>query len=289
MGAGFNGGEPAFAHLLMRAYFDAARALGRSAAVLFVDLTTAFASVQRELAFSSGDVPTAALARLQEIGWTESDLRDVRDVFTEVVWRSASEGNWEAAVAEKCHDFSWATVEGSSAAVRTRRGVQAGLPIADLVFSCAMCKVLVVIRRKLAAAELITSCDMEWVKPAWKTLLRVNEPATCHLRDVSYVDDCAFPIIGSAGELGEKICRVLSIVHETFSAFKLTVNTRRGKRRPLLFLADGERRRSSGACSLEMAGYSTTPIRWGFDRLWPRCIPINIWEHYIRQSPQGQR
>ena len=108
--------------------------------------------------------------------------------------------------------------------ISTRRGVQAGLPIADLVFSCAMTKVLGVIRRKLVAADLVAIGNAARVKPMWKSLLDVSAVAACPFHDVSYVDDCAFPIYGGALELCGKISQTLSIVHESLSAYGLEVN-----------------------------------------------------------------
>ena len=56
-GGGCNGGETAFAHLYSRCAFHSCRCLGLSAAILFLDAVTAFASMLRRTMFdlNSGD------------------------------------------------------------------------------------------------------------------------------------------------------------------------------------------------------------------------------------------
>ncbi len=68
LGAGFNGGEPVAAHLLMKRYFDVGRAAAQSAAVLCVDLVTAFASVRRDITFGADGAPRLPLCKLRELG-----------------------------------------------------------------------------------------------------------------------------------------------------------------------------------------------------------------------------
>ncbi len=103
----------------MSSDFDVARAVGKSAAVLFVDITTAFVAARRDIPFGDGSVPESALSKLREFKWTTDDIDEVRYLFEDVIRSSAANGAWEASLAVRCHLFSWATVEGTSEVVLT--------------------------------------------------------------------------------------------------------------------------------------------------------------------------
>ena len=103
------------------------------------------------------------------------------------------------------------------------------MPTADLIFSCAINKVLAVIRAKLHASHLITIADVTAVSQSWKQFFGVDDTDARALEDVSYVDDCAFPVFSPAPSLCEKVQRTLTIVQNSFDAFGLTVNLKPGK------------------------------------------------------------
>ena len=100
-----------------------------------------------------------------------------------------------------------------------------------------MTKVLGVIRCKLLAASLVTVGDVARAKPEWRELLGVSSREASPLHDVSYVDDCAYPIFGCASELCGKVARTASTVHETLGAFGLDVNVRKGKTEVIAMMA----------------------------------------------------
>ena len=83
-GGGCHSGSTASAHLLSRAFIDMALAQGYSLVQLYVDVTTAFATMTRALALPMGDQSDFALIeRLSQFGFSKTEIlkliSDVQD------------------------------------------------------------------------------------------------------------------------------------------------------------------------------------------------------------------
>ena len=72
-----------------------------------------------------------------------------------------------------------------------------------------MGRVLEVIRRRLVASGLVTLGQVHSIPSQWKAMFGVEETAAFPLQDVSYIDDCAFPIFSKAANLCGKVARRL--------------------------------------------------------------------------------
>jgi len=156
-------------------------------------------------------------------------LEEIREVFVKTVWQLAAEGNWESKVVERCHLHSWASVEGTSESVHCAKGVQAGLPLADLVFCCAMAKVLEVTRIGLSARKLTQMISVEDIDPLWAAAFDIHGNTHCDTDEVSYVDNCAFPVIVPALQITTALADTMACAHETFDALSLEINIWRKK------------------------------------------------------------
>ncbi len=78
-------------------------------------------------------------------------------------------------------------------------------PPADLLYSVAMSRVLITLRKALHAEGLAFYLNMgERQLP---------------LQDVSFVDDMALPIVSTAENLVEYVSRVCTVTHLTFQVF----------------------------------------------------------------------
>ena len=83
-GAGFNGGETAFAHLYVRLLFDYARAKNLSASALYVNVTTAFATLLRRILFDSSQGDERWYKQLADTGFSASDINSIIEVLSKV-------------------------------------------------------------------------------------------------------------------------------------------------------------------------------------------------------------
>jgi len=73
-GSGFNGGETAFAHLYLRLIFDYAKKIQTSCCVLFLDVSSAFASLLRRIIFAQSSSDESWLHQLKSAGYSEEDI-----------------------------------------------------------------------------------------------------------------------------------------------------------------------------------------------------------------------
>eukprot|EP00973_Karenia_brevis_P095198 12426218-Karenia_brevis.AAC.1 len=76
-GSGLNSGDTSVAHLLARSYLDLGRKLGKTCALLFLDIQTAFASFVRSIVFRIEDGDEAWLRRLQDVGFSPSEIAEI--------------------------------------------------------------------------------------------------------------------------------------------------------------------------------------------------------------------
>ena len=92
------------------------------------------------------------------------------------------------------------------------------MPIADLIFSVAISKVLSVIRKKLHAQGLIAVGALDKVPQNWRAMFATDNAPNHPLVDVSYVDDCAFPIYSKANTLCGRAASTMGVVQDAFTA-----------------------------------------------------------------------
>ena len=102
-------------------------------------------------------------------------------------------------LAEQFYTNTWASHEFIPNVIHTLDGSGAGTPLADLVYSLALSRVLVAVRNNLVRA----GCTSDF------NLLGKSIPVT----DVSFVDDMAQPVVAKRSQdLLPKIAVVTSIV-----------------------------------------------------------------------------
>jgi len=204
---------------------DAAMALNMSCAIVFVDVVNAFASLLRRIVFDFDGGDEAWLHQLRATGFSDADITAIYDSIRLYDWRvhfddSATGGSAKSQfmsfrLAEQVYSHSWVSQEYLNHVIRVTSGSSAGYPLADLVYSLAMARVLTCLRSTLANAELQSS-------------IRVGN-LDMVARDASYVDDMAQPVLSSAPTLSHKVEQTVIKIFEVYSTFHLGVNFRPGK------------------------------------------------------------
>jgi len=228
-GGGLNGGETAFAHLYVRLVIDWAINSSTSCSIIFLDVVAAFASMLRRIVFNYEDGDEAWLASLARAGFSDSDVQHVYDTLCNYDWVSHMTSDMQHAPRSAGLDFrlteqfftnSWITQEYIPNVVNITKGSSAGTPLADLIYSMAMSRVLTCLR---------SSMDLEGINSC------MSAGAFQHdVVDVSFVDDVGIPCLSPADEILSKTGRVASCAFKVFQVFGMRLNFKPGKSEAIL-------------------------------------------------------
>ena len=216
-GAGFNGGSTDVAHLALSAFLDAASAARQSAAILFVDLATAFASLLRRLCVPADAGDEQWLAALAAAGFSQDEVKRIYDEASSYAyWGRAGLSEHTLQIAAALHRMTWFTTEGLPHVVGTSRGSQAGMSLADVMF--------------IAAAGRVADEVAEGLTVAGVTARLPHDAAACLFGNgcdsacsdaphIYYVDDGALPIVAAARDLAVHIGRAACVVADVYFKF----------------------------------------------------------------------
>jgi len=225
-GGGLNGGETAFAHLQIRIVQDTCMHLRLSSSTLFLDVVAAFASMLRRTVLPSDGGDEAWFKSLHDSGFSRED---VESIFAYVKfmasWQRDSEGNLDTtisydrtlakAMVQEWFKNTWLSQEGIDGVIVTHFGSLAGTPLADLLYSLAMARVLLNLRNSLKKDNLESS-------------FFINE-TEIKCSDASFVDDVAMNIVAPASEIVDKSVCVASICYNVFACYAMKLNFSPGK------------------------------------------------------------
>ena len=137
---------------------------------MFVDVVNAFASLLRRIVFSFDEGDEAWLSKLRATGFTNEDVSaiyespisfDWEETFSSVSSENTSQSKLLSyRLAEQIYTNSWVSQEYLKNIIRVTRGSSAGYPLADLVYSLAMARVLLSLRSTLADTGLQSSIGL---------------------------------------------------------------------------------------------------------------------------------
>ncbi|CAE7271677.1 unnamed protein product [Symbiodinium sp. CCMP2456] len=223
---GKKGCPAAFGHFCSRAFLAVMRALGRSAAVLFVDIAAAYYGVVREavLGASAHSQPLDAL--VASLGLTDADMQLLQHYIEHApVLRQQGACALLQEVAEELHRNTWFVMAGDSCVIETCRGTRPGGSLADIIFNILFSKVLS--RRCSSTLGPFvprvpwSGCRSPWTKPG--SLDRA--PLVVEASDVVYADDLAsFLVCDRADEITEAVSGVAADTIDTFLPHGLNAN-----------------------------------------------------------------
>ena len=215
-GSGFGGGETAFAHLGAQLFVDYAKHNRSSSALLFIDLSQAFASLVRRVCMADPTSDEGWLSALRASGYQDSEVKSIYDAVASISWlcdshteqddssfssSSSSSPNatslFPLCLASSFYNNFWFSTQGLVNVVRTQRGSGAGTPLADIIFGLAMARVIYVLREEVSENGYQASLgkgDKEVV-----------------FKDLSYHDDLVIPVVDQAERLVDKVAAVASL------------------------------------------------------------------------------
>ena len=119
------------------------------------------------------------------------------------------------AYASEMYKNIWVSQECLPNVLEYHQGSAAGTPLADLVVSVAMSRVLHVLRSSLKSDGLSKVVQFNGLE---------FSP-----RDVSFVDDSAIPVIDSASSIQDSVCGIVHVAVSVFSMYGMVLNFQPGK------------------------------------------------------------
>ena len=216
-GGGFNGGSTDVAHLALSAFLDAASAARKSAAIIFVDLATAFASLLRRLCVPTDAGDDQWLGALAAAGFSDNEVKHIYDeAASYAYWGRTGLSGHTLHIAAALHRMTWFTTEGLPNVVRTSRGSQAGMSLADVMFIAAAGRVADQVAEGLAAAGVTARLPHD----AAACLFSDGCAGACRdVLHVYYVDDGAIPVVAPARDLAVHIAKAACVVADVYCKF----------------------------------------------------------------------
>ncbi len=183
----------------------------KSGAIVFYDVCSAFATLLRRIIFDIDQGDEHWLKKLSLAGFTQDDIDHIYNFIKCSFFDNIDSGDFSSAgnnfvfnLAQEWYTNTWTSQEFLPNVTYTTAGSAAGTPLADLMYSLAMSRVLKTMRRALRNEGLETC------------LQQPDTGAEFPLADVSFVDDMALPIVCTAAMLVDHIANVCGIVYLTF-------------------------------------------------------------------------
>ena len=225
---GLAGRATDIACLAARAFLDGNKHRGWSAAIIFLDVVSAFDSALRQLL-----VPVLHPLSIADTVDFSSFKGLEKQLLSEILLQPSALAQAGvpphlAAIAADIHEATWFAVAGAPGIVSTICGSKPGDPLGDLMYNFLMARVIKNLRDELHTAGLVVSKKFDRETPAFAE--PVNPSENIESMDVSYVDDEAIFIEDSdAMELIGKIQAVTMTAIRTFASHGLQLNFGPGK------------------------------------------------------------
>ena len=238
MGSGMNGGATDTAHLFCTGTLALSMALKFSVAQIYLDVVCAFANLQRRISIPGDSSSEEQWRRhLGTCGFSAEEADAVVDLACSVLtWTAAGASAHNIALLEEAHLLTWFSVEGLRHVTVFCQGCAAGTPLADLLYVIAMARILNKMETCLESLGLIYYYDAsgtadffgEGVCELVHLGTRFDENRT-PLRNVSYVDDVAVPIVASAQRIVSQTRAAMECILNVFRLFGMSLNSSLGK------------------------------------------------------------
>ena len=237
-GSGLSGGGCDFPNLAVHAALQIGETSGCCVALLFLDVSTAFASMVREVVFPTDAGKEHWLHFLISKGYPPDFAQEVIDAVVSVCdWEAAGLTPHALALLQDFNSNTWFSTELLPGVAATRRGCTAGNPVADLVFIASDTLLAKRLRSTLAEAGLMHSLDDSDAR----CFFGLPQPRVVHqLSRIAYVDDAVIPVVGPAASLIAKLRSTASAAMFVYENHGLSLNFSAGKSEAVInFHGDG--------------------------------------------------
>lgn len=142
-GSGLHSGSTDVVHLAAKSIIHIASGMKLSAALLFIDIASAFASMARRLSINESTPDEQWISLLVSSGFSTDEIQDIIAETGKICsYTEAGCSEHLAAVLRDMHCFTWFAMEAVPGIGATTRGTQAGMPVADVVFAIAIRRIL---------------------------------------------------------------------------------------------------------------------------------------------------
>ena len=231
LGGGFHDGDCDKAHIALRAAADCASIRKRALAALFLDVTGAFAAMQRALILEVPDSDEVLAAKLRSFNFTDAEVGEIMQGITDLgVWYEAGGSREQLLQISNAHRLTWFAYSGLPGIVHTKSGAGAGRPLADACFTLCVSKCLVCCERDFRAKGYCLDIQ-ESFDPA---VLGYSGEDFDHCRSshagVSHVDDAEFTLVGPAETLiPEIVPDAVATADRIFKQHGMELNFKPGK------------------------------------------------------------
>jgi hypothetical protein len=175
----------------------------------------------RRVIFDSDSGDEAWLASLAKAGFSKDDIDHIYAHICDHDWLQshmaasceedpASSELIDYRMAEQMYNNTWVSQEFIPNVILTTKGSGAGTPLADLLYSLCMSRVISLLR---------TSMELDKIDS--HMIIKGDSYA---VSDVSFVDDLAIPILAPANLLCTKISMVANCAYRVFSSYGMLLN-----------------------------------------------------------------
>ena len=160
--SGLNQGSTELAFMSQTAAEGAGEAQKLSSVTLFIDISSAFAEVQRCLVSDDFRSREKLSEALRSYGLGGDIVQGIIDEVSNTgFWAENGAPLHLERMLQACLDNLYATFEGIPQGCVMHQGTGAGNPLADLLFALAMSKVIQMLRRKLREAGLLQTLTIQ--------------------------------------------------------------------------------------------------------------------------------
>ena len=226
-GSGLGGGGCDLPHLAARAAMQVAEVRSECGALLFLDVTTAFASMVRECVLPTSAGKSSWARFLIDKGYPAEFAYEVMSVVEKVCdWESAGLSGHALAVLQDFHTCTWFSLEALDHVCASVRGCTAGNPIADLVYIASDVFVSLRLKEKLLERGLSFSVSDSAARSFFGL---EGEGGGQTITRVAYVDDAVIPIVAPAPLIVARLVTTASVAKLVYENHGLELNFGAGK------------------------------------------------------------
>ena len=214
---------------IVRSFLSWTRREKLSAAVLFVDIKTAFYRVVRPLVSKLPSLHQQLIAVIERFQLPHSALQELyAHIDEESALRQAGASPFQEHLFSELHTDTWFHTPLLEDITATIAGTRPGDPLADLAFNLLFARLLRRLNEQLADEGLLF--DIEWNGVRTPYHESSSERITTGIMECAWADDLAVLVrTPSAGFLEERTQAVAAYVIDLCLSFGLTPNLKKGK------------------------------------------------------------